>query len=194
MILAIETGIMGGSVSVGKDGEILGQISGDKSVSRAEELLPQIETLISSIGRSFDDLRKLAVSLGPGSYTGIRIGISTILGMKRVLQIPCLGISALEAIALTNIDRLPGYISVPASKNEVAVQKFDSNGRPSSEPEVIYAANVADYIEGAEIFAFDMEDSETIAASIIRAVEMGYGAEQLSPIYLRNRAHGASLF
>jgi len=95
MILAIETALGGGSVALLGGDEILYQHSG--SVSRAAELILAVDEALESARSPVTDLQMIAVSTGPGSFTGIRVGIATALGLARSREIAVSGISLFDA-------------------------------------------------------------------------------------------------
>ena len=103
IVLAIEAAIRGGSVSL-LDGETeILSWHGVTLVSRAEDLLVNISGILEQSGFDKSQIDMIAVSNGPGSFTGIRIGLATALGLKNSLGIPCFGVSLLAAVAATNL-------------------------------------------------------------------------------------------
>ena len=89
------------------DGEtLIGSTVINAGRSHSELLLPAIEALMRSSGLSYDDIGLFACSSGPGSFTGVRIGVSTIKGLAFGRNVPCIGVSATEALAYNfiNID------------------------------------------------------------------------------------------
>lgn len=131
--LAIESAILGGSLSIVQGSRIIAGYAGDKNgVSRAEDLLPNLDRLISSSIRDKSKISRVAVSVGPGSFTGLRIGIATAMGLKRSLGIECVGIPLLEAMAEMAVS---GSViaAVPVGKADVCFQRFVSD-RPIAEP------------------------------------------------------------
>jgi len=127
MILAIESAVAGGSLSFLRDGEPVVQWNGNSDVSRAEDLLPAITRSMSEAGISRSDLTMLAVSAGPGSFTGIRIGISTALGLAAGLSLPIASASILKAMsACAKSEHV--LAAVPMGRSAICVQSFDTNG------------------------------------------------------------------
>lgn len=122
--LAIESAVAGGSLSIVRGGvEIAGWV-GDGGVSRAEDLLPNISYLLETSGVKKDEITKVAVSTGPGSYTGIRIGIATALGLKTGLNIPCVGLPVTEAMRVVSFRGGNVVTAIPMGRNDVAYQEF----------------------------------------------------------------------
>ena len=68
-------------------------------LTHSQTLLPLIDDALKSANKCFDDIEKIAVSVGPGSFTGIRIGVATVKGIAFKKNIPCVAVSSLEAIA-----------------------------------------------------------------------------------------------
>lgn len=100
LILNIETTTKNCSVSLSKDGkEIALKEINDGGYSHAENLHPFIETILADTQHQFSDLSAVAVSKGPGSYTGLRIGVSAAKGFCFALDIPLISIDTLQALA-----------------------------------------------------------------------------------------------
>ena len=103
-ILAIETTGAYASVAlldeVSRAPRVLSVIHGNDRFSHLQNLTPQISRILEEHSLTAGDLTAVAVSCGPGSFTGIRIGVSTARALAQVLDIPCIPVSALEALAL----------------------------------------------------------------------------------------------
>jgi len=98
-ILAVETSVKNGSLAVFEnDGEIDGWI-GNENISRSEDLLPEIEKLLSRNNIGLNELEMIAVSTGPGSFTGLRVGIATAKALSFALGCSLVGVSVLESLA-----------------------------------------------------------------------------------------------
>lgn len=161
-ILAIESAIEGGSIVLMRELELLDSIVGDRGVSRAEDLLPNISELLEKNSLKRSEIDMIAVSSGPGSYTGIRIGLATALGLKTALDIPIVGIAALEAMANATDRSLHLLTAVPVGKTDVCVQEFNREGVDLSavtEPVMISEAEFADHLRTDRDFAFVLPTS-----------------------------------
>lgn len=101
LLLSIETTTTNCSVALGKDGNLLAlQEHNSKSYSHAEELHPFIKKVINAAGEKLQHLDAIAVSKGPGSYTGLRIGVAAAKGLCFSLNRPLLAIDTLTLLAL----------------------------------------------------------------------------------------------
>lgn len=100
-ILNIETATKNCSVALAKDGKtVLCKEIAEEGYSHAERLHVFIEEIINEAGIQLKDLAAVAVSQGPGSYTGLRIGVSTAKGLCYALNIPLIAVDTLQALAL----------------------------------------------------------------------------------------------
>lgn len=98
-ILAVETATAWQSVAI-LDGEtVLARAEQDAKGSHARTLLPVIDRLFKETGLTLNDLHGLAVSIGPGSFTGLRVGLATMLGFRTVTKLPLVAVPTLEAMA-----------------------------------------------------------------------------------------------
>ncbi|ALA57894.1 putative Peptidase M22 [Nitrospira moscoviensis] len=98
-VLAVETATSWQSVALLEDGHVLAEHEQDAAGSHAALLLPAIDQLLSKTGLRLTDLDGLACSIGPGSFTGIRVGLSTCLGLRAATDLPLALVPTLEAMA-----------------------------------------------------------------------------------------------
>lgn len=162
IILAIESAIEGGSIVLMRELELLDSIVGDRGVSRAEDLLPNISELLQKNSLRPSEIDVIGVSSGPGSYTGIRIGIATALGLKKALDIPVVGISALDAMANAADRSLRLLVAVPVGKSDICVQEFSREGvdlRAVTEPVMISEAEFVEHVRTDRDLAFILPTS-----------------------------------
>ena len=124
VILAIESAICGGSISLLKNGREIANWIGTSNVSKAEDLLVNIDALLTANNISRHEIDLIAVSAGPGSFTGIRIGLATALGLKAGLGIKMSSESALKAMVYATTAAQHVIAAVPAGRNSVCLQKF----------------------------------------------------------------------
>ena len=99
LILAFESSAKSASVALVQDGELLSQYSQCSALTHSRTLLPMAEDMLKNAELSLDKVDLFAVAHGPGSFTGIRIGVSTVKGLSWAADKPCVGVSTLEAMA-----------------------------------------------------------------------------------------------
>lgn len=128
IILAIEAAIAGGSISLLKGGIEVASWVGASSVSRAEDLLGNIDLLLADSNIPPGQIDLLAVSAGPGSFTGIRIGIATALGLKAGLGVRLASESVLKAMAFSHTGSQDVIAAAPVGRNAVCWQVFEKLG------------------------------------------------------------------
>ena len=125
-ILSIETSTSICSVAIHEQGELLALAEIKEPGAHDEKLLLLVDELFEKAGLSFADLDAVAVSQGPGSYTGLRIGVSTAKGIAYALEIPLIGINTLQAMAASQSVAPGDYVVavLDARRKEVYTQTF----------------------------------------------------------------------
>jgi tRNA threonylcarbamoyladenosine biosynthesis protein TsaB len=98
-VLGIETSTPAGSIALIDDEEIIFEYTYQGKLEHSAWLMPAIDRLLKDANLSCHDIDGIAVSSGPGSFTGLRIGISTIKGLAHGLEIPVVGVSTLDSLA-----------------------------------------------------------------------------------------------
>ena len=99
ILLALDSTASTGAVALCRDRKLLASLTLNTGNTHSETLLPSIETLLKMCNLTADDVDIFACSSGPGSFTGVRIGASTVKGMAFGKDKPCIGVSTLEALA-----------------------------------------------------------------------------------------------
>ena len=124
IILSLDTASMGGSVWLGKGTTELASVVGDPSVSQSTSLLNDINSSLQRAHVKLEDVELFACASGPGSFTGLRIGIATLKALAASLERPCFGISTLYAVARAAGPSAATVALLPAGRGEVFAQKF----------------------------------------------------------------------
>ena len=88
IILGVDSSATAASAAIIIDGKIVSEVFSDTGLTHSQTLLPMIEGCIKMAGISVDEINLIAVANGPGSFTGVRIGVSTIKGLAFADQIP----------------------------------------------------------------------------------------------------------
>jgi tRNA threonylcarbamoyladenosine biosynthesis protein TsaB len=159
IILGIDTSTKSGSVAILKDEELLAEATLHRNKTHSERLLPSIKYILKECDLNLNALDALAVTTGPGSFTGLRIGLSTLKGLGWALEKPLLGISTLHALAC-NIPYTTQKICpiLDARKKEVYTALFSSkDGEVIRETEdmVIDPSELMKKLKGKIIFLGD---------------------------------------
>jgi tRNA threonylcarbamoyladenosine biosynthesis protein TsaB len=184
LILAFDTATDVATSALIDDGEVLGE-----RTSRAVTLLEDVDALLRQAGKHTRDLDALAVGTGPGSFTGVRIGLATARGLALALGIPVAGVSTLDALAAG----APGAVPViDARRREIFVPgTVVAPGDLDVEPGRVYVGNGAvryrDVLEprGAEIPP-DGDDRHLPRARFHAQLAHDFRqAEEVEPLYLR---------
>ncbi|GMQ31685.1 tRNA (adenosine(37)-N6)-threonylcarbamoyltransferase complex dimerization subunit type 1 TsaB [Algoriphagus confluentis] len=127
-ILSIETATSVCSVAIHSRGELISVAEVNQQGAHAQQLMLLIEQVLADSGLAYSDLDALAVSEGPGSYTGLRIGVSTAKGLSFGLDKPLIGVNTLQALA-SAVPVKSGELILPvmdARRMEVYYEVFDS--------------------------------------------------------------------
>ena len=109
LILAFETSAKAGSVALLDEKKLLGESYQNTGLTHSQTLMVMAEDLLKQCGKTMTDVTAVAVAEGPGSFTGVRIGVAAAKGLAWGGQIPCYGVSTLEAMAET-LGVYQGYI------------------------------------------------------------------------------------
>ncbi|SMG06946.1 tRNA (adenosine(37)-N6)-threonylcarbamoyltransferase complex dimerization subunit type 1 TsaB [Arenibacter troitsensis] len=131
MILNLETATTNCSVSIARNGEIISlREDNSPNYSHSEQLHIFIEEALQGASLAFKDISALAVSKGPGSYTGLRIGVSAAKGLCFSLDLPLISVSTLESLAMQGHARNYDFIIpvLDARRMEVYSAIFDAQG------------------------------------------------------------------
>ena len=99
LILAIDTSAKPVSCALAKDGKVLASFYANTGLTHSQTLMPMIENLLKVSELTVNDLDAVAVNAGPGSFTGVRIGVSAVKGIAFTNDLPCISVSTLEAMA-----------------------------------------------------------------------------------------------
>lgn len=130
-VLGIETSTSLASAALVENGEVLRSLSHARPKQSAEQLLPMIAELFAQQGWSPSALERIGVSVGPGSFTGLRVGIACAQGLALGLGVPLVGITSLRAMARAVPDTLPGArcALLDARRGEVFVAAHEPGPR-----------------------------------------------------------------
>jgi tRNA threonylcarbamoyl adenosine modification protein YeaZ len=129
VILAIDTSTDQASVSLSRDNHPVSEISWQAAGNHSRHIFPVITHLMSVSGVDAKDFSAIAAAIGPGSFNGIRVGLSFAKGVALALRVPLVGIGTLDIIAYQAAGaRKPVWATVPAGREEVCCARFQLIG------------------------------------------------------------------
>jgi tRNA threonylcarbamoyladenosine biosynthesis protein TsaB len=129
VLLAIDTAAPRLALAILRDGDHVDTLIEDMATGQAERLFPALDDLLGRSGVTYKDLTRVAVTTGPGSFTGLRIGLSAARGLGLALNVPVLGIPSLFALSL-NVQCDPVAVLLDAKRGEAYFQTFSGPGIP----------------------------------------------------------------
>jgi len=132
IILSMETAIRGGSISILRGRREIDFWTGEGEVSKSDEVLHQISILLKKNNIEKREIRLVALSTGPGSFTGLRIGFALARGLRRSLGCSIKGVSVLEALMLKANTAGNILTAIPIGNNQVYWQIFRTKGEKKS--------------------------------------------------------------
>jgi len=138
VILALDTSSAAGSAAVVRNDSVLIERAGDGSRTHGERLPRELMAVLDSVRLDLHDIDRFAVSTGPGSFTGLRVGIATIQGLAFAQGKLVVPVSSFDALAFATSDlRLPTSATavwIDAHRGEVFSALYDANGRQLAAP------------------------------------------------------------
>ena len=172
LILAFESSARAASVALVEDGRLISQYSQCSGLTHSRTLLPMAEDMLKNAELSLDKVDLFAVAHGPGSFTGIRIGVSTVKGLAWAADKPCVGVSTLEAMAWHGL--AAGGLVCPvmdARRSQVYNALFQAeNGKPVRlcEDRPIALSQLAEELRTLNAPAFLIGDGAELAEKYLR--------------------------
>lgn len=169
LVLAFESSAKAASVALCRDGKMISQYSQCSGLTHSRTLLPMAEDMLKNAELTIRDVDAFAVAHGPGSFTGVRIGVSTVKGLAWAADKPCVGVSTLEAMAWHGVSA-GGYVCpvMDARRNQVynAIFRIE-NGKPIRlcEDRAIALSQLIDEVKQLEGPVFLVGDGALITGS-----------------------------
>ncbi len=141
LVLGMDTSLQACSVALANraSGEVLSHRREVMERGQAEVLPDMVDAVMMEVGDPYDTLAVVATTRGPGSFTGVRIGLSFARALAATLEIPITSMTTLEAIARNvahNPERLPIAVIIDARREEVYMQTFDADFEPLTEAQL----------------------------------------------------------
>ena len=209
LLLSVDSSAVTASAALTEDGRVIKSELINKGLTHSETLLPLIEKVME--GKKYSQLDAVAVTAGPGSFTGVRIGVATVKGIAFPYNIPCISVSTLEAIAYNFTDenavicavmdarRMQFYNALFKAENGRITRLCEDRAISIDDlrEELNKYENVVIAGDGAELCYNNLNLENTALASEDKRYQNGVGvskaaenkkminAEALMPVYLR---------
>ncbi|MFN3230785.1 MAG: tRNA (adenosine(37)-N6)-threonylcarbamoyltransferase complex dimerization subunit type 1 TsaB [Alphaproteobacteria bacterium] len=208
-ILAFDTALGRGGVAVVRDGVCLAQTIEPEPRRLAEQLMPMIERALDMSGLGYEDIDRIGTTVGPGTFTGLRLGVAAARGLSLAAGIPVIGVTTLEALAETAMQEVEIEealaVAIDARRGQVYFQTFlksatglvplsdpcavDRQAAPGLAPRArgIAVGSAADVLVACGQLVQRPDVSAIAPAAIAElAVTRPLAASSVSPLYLRS--------
>jgi tRNA threonylcarbamoyladenosine biosynthesis protein TsaB len=134
IVLALDTCLSACSVAVAEGSRVLAHAREEMARGHQERLAPMAERTMADAGIGFEAIDRVAVTVGPGSFTGLRVGIAFAKGLAAARGLPLVGIGTLEALAAPHAGLV--FPSIDAKRGQLYLQAFE-DGQPLMAPDVL---------------------------------------------------------
>lgn len=175
-ILALDAAGAACSAALWRDGGVVSHRFEPMRRGHAERLVPMIEAVMADGATAYADLDRLAVTLGPGGFTGVRIGLATARGLALATGRPLVGVSSFLVLAAAAKAEAPPdgslVVTIDAKRRDLYLQVFAADLRPRSEPCAIMPAALADVLPPGALVL--VGDGAAQAAPALAAAGRGY--------------------
>lgn len=147
MLLAFDTSSPTVTVAVHDGADVVVELTSAETMRHGEQLTPLVDDALRRVGITPPDLTAIAVGVGPGPFTGLRVGLVSARTMAHVLEIPVYGVCSLDVLAVEAVERGvvdgPFVVASDARRREVYLATYDESGVRLSGPDVQRPADVA---------------------------------------------------
>lgn len=209
-LLAIDTAGAACSAALWKDGGVLSRRRAEMARGQAECLIPMVQDVLAEADVSFSALSAVAVTLGPGAFTGVRIGLAAAKGLAIALKAPLIGVTCFEAVAAavpdSSRDGRVLAVALESKRSDLYLQTFAAGVMPKDPPAAIELDRLRDELSFAPILlagdakerafavlgedsgvaVYDGDDAVDATQVAALAVTRGPGSTApLKPLYLR---------
>jgi tRNA threonylcarbamoyl adenosine modification protein YeaZ len=198
VLLAFDTASPTVTVALHDGADVVAEATATSTMRHGEQLAPLIEQVLAEAGRTPGDLTGIAVGVGPGPFTGLRVGLVTARTMAHVLGVPVHGVCSLDPLALEAVETgtVSGtfVVATDARRKEVYLASYDDRGNRLTEPVVdrpaVLATEAPAVGEGAALYPDFFPDRDEplrpSAAWLARGVVAGrFAVLDPEPLYLR---------
>jgi len=177
LVLGIDTSAGACSVALVRDGKVCGRESRLMRHGHAEALLPMVREAMSAAGCRFIDLAAVGATIGPGSFTGLRVGLAAARGIALAVDVPCIGVTSLEALAFAAQAgrrgvQAPLLAVLDTRRGDLYAQIFKVDGIPAGEPFVARVEDLPARLSDADVRLSELMVVGDVAHSVRRALRL----------------------
>lgn len=148
IVLALDSALDACSAALCQDGRARARIVVPGARDQAENLVPIVARVMRDAGATWAEIDRIAVTVGPGSFTGLRIGLAAARGFALVAERPAVGVTTLAALAACVEAGDPMAVAIDAGRGDVFFQVFDGSHRPIGEPVSVEIGDAARRLPG----------------------------------------------
>jgi tRNA threonylcarbamoyladenosine biosynthesis protein TsaB len=174
IVLGLDTATKACSAAIWTDGAVLAHECMRMERGHTEVLIPMVGRVLGAAALAFCDLHLVAVTVGPGTFTGLRVGLAAARGIALAADIPCIGVTTLEAIAAAvprrERDGRIILVVLETKRGDFYAQAFSADGTGLAAPRSVDAAVLPDLVEGRD--AVVAGDAGAAAIAELRAAGM----------------------
>lgn len=129
-LLTVDTALKGCNVALSLNGKVMQSVELDEGITHSSRVLKSVNAVMQAQGLSLNQLNGFGVTIGPGSFTGLRIGLSTVKGLALALNKPVAGLCVLQALAMQagNPQQLDITVILDGAKQEVFMRRYKPAG------------------------------------------------------------------
>ncbi len=183
-LLCVDTSNGRCSVALSKDNEVLAYQLNNDTPKQAEQLVPMMEQVLDEAATSYTDLDALVSTIGPGSFTGIRIGMSVINAIALAHTLPTLGLSTLEVLAHSAVQQCsPDHTIVAilnAYRGQCYMQRFSHDNDPLNEPGLLAYEDIATALDSHDVVISNCPELLTAISPDINILEEAWPDARLA--------------
>ena len=144
LVLGLDSATDACSAAVLRDGLVTGYRFETLKRGHAERLMPIIRDVMAEAGVSFTELNLIATTVGPGGFTGLRIGLASARGLALAAGLPLVGVTTLETVARAHPSRkLPLLVALDTKRTDIYLQLFDPGCLPMNDPAAVMPSEIA---------------------------------------------------
>jgi tRNA threonylcarbamoyladenosine biosynthesis protein TsaB len=170
-VVALDTTARACSVAVSADGRMFRQTK-EMEVGQAEALVPMLQATMADAALRYEELDLIAVTIGPGAFTGVRIGLATARALAVATSRPCLGVTTLEVLAEQVDDDIlhgrPLLTAIDTKRHDLYVQAFACDRLPLMPPRVAAPSELVELIERNAEPVLIVGDGTELAGAALR--------------------------